>query len=232
MEFSSSGDGQREGDRELSSHSQSSTAFSIPGSNSKTEWAGSQENTLDEDIKQYTRIQILSPENIQPPPQQQRKSQEGDFGKHLEKEGARTDELRSERVNMGSQPTPTPIEEKRRSVSGIPRESQPPKSQLVKPRPYFKHEPPRATYLASVASTSWITASRSCVKEKTVVRHYLAMSPAEERARALFVSTDPVREKERKEQRDLLVRQQLHEAKERDAKMREQVIRRRLLESE
>ena len=58
-------------------------------------------------------------------------------------------------------------------------------------------------------------------KEKAVVRPYLAISPAEERARALFMSIDPVKKKEQEEQRDLLLRQQLHEAKEREAKMRE-----------
>ena len=69
VDLSSSGDGQREGGRELSSHSQSARAF---GSNSQSERAGSQENTLDDDIKQYTRIQILTLEHKQPPPQQEK----------------------------------------------------------------------------------------------------------------------------------------------------------------
>ena len=62
MNFSSSGDGQSEGDGERSSLVQPASAFDTLG---KTQWAGSQENTLDDDIKQYTRIQILTLENKQ-----------------------------------------------------------------------------------------------------------------------------------------------------------------------
>ena len=46
----------------------SASAFNTLG---KSQWAGSQENTLDDDIKQYTRIQILTLEHKQAPPQQQ-----------------------------------------------------------------------------------------------------------------------------------------------------------------
>ena len=64
MNFFSSADGQREGDGERSSLLQSASAFNTPG---KSQWAGSQENTLDDDIKQYTRIQILTSDKNQPP---------------------------------------------------------------------------------------------------------------------------------------------------------------------
>ena len=52
------------------------------------------------------------------------------------------------------------------------------------------------------------------------IRPYLGTFPPDERARAMFISRDMVKEKE---QRDMQVRQQLHEAKEREAK--EQKIR-------
>ena len=57
---------QNEGDGESSSKLQPAGAVSISGSKR----AGSQENTVDDDMKQYARIQILTPENKQPPPQQ------------------------------------------------------------------------------------------------------------------------------------------------------------------
>ena len=71
MDFSLSGDGQREGDGERSSLVQSASAFDTLG---KSQSAGSQENTLDDEIKQYTRVQIVTLENEQSPPQQQRSS--------------------------------------------------------------------------------------------------------------------------------------------------------------
>ena len=46
--------------------------------------------------------------------------------------------------------------------------------------------------------------------------------PRNERTREMFISRDIVKERE---QRDIVVRQQLHEAKEREAKMREQDMR-------
>ena len=49
---------QSEGDGESSLNLQSAGAFSISGS----KWAGSEENTVDDDMKQYARIQIFTPE--------------------------------------------------------------------------------------------------------------------------------------------------------------------------
>ena len=109
MAFSSSRDGEREEDREFSSNSQSASAFSIPGSSSKSDWAGSKENNLDEDIKQYTRIQILTLENIQPAPQAQRKIQKRGFWRYVprvEAGDAKSAPLVPRRVNLKPSPSP------------------------------------------------------------------------------------------------------------------------------
>ena len=140
------------------------------------------------------------------------------------------DKQRAEGVNMGPPPTPTPIGGKRRNVSSIPRESQ---------RPYFKQEPPKFTTLASAeqgvaaVSSQMQAQGRDSLlnritiplKEKAVIGPDLGTFPPDERARAIFITRDMVKEKER---RDMMLRQQLHEAKEREAKeqwMREQDIR-------